>query len=499
MVGEVELYQNYEQYKKELDAELQKTAEGFVRIGYLLKVARDTDVLRESGYKSVAEFAQAEYGLDKTQVSRFISINDRFAEGGYSDHLLPDYQGFGYAKLTIMLQIPEEIAEELSPNLSKADVQAIKEEIDEERQISDIEVALEAAQAVEEAKEARQQDREPFIDVENAPVLDNTLYELFRQDPALYQRIWERWNGEGLNEQVVKALLAPSGEKVYSVRIRGMGRVMLVLDDQKETVTITNVRTMEKETLTWGQVTNELAVFIPDEGETAKEEWEWIYQEPFPEAEEKEKVAPVQQSQKKEPRKESKVQKAKTPEKPKKTSAEAPSEEAREPEEQLPGQMSVEDYPELMTDGGEKDGKSAGMDEGNDEPGMSDCSGDEDADGRSEDAEGAAGGEIPGTDEVVGASEGRGREGDLKAVEVPRDLVWTSTEPDLEEVREQIRDAWEDLAKMPKNHPEYLAAYQMEELYKKAIRLAAGIEQLMLWKRRKMEKEQATGEDKNEE
>lgn len=61
---------SYREYKAELDSELQKTAEGFVRIGYLLKVARDTNVLAESGYKTVAEFAQAEYSLDKTQVSR---------------------------------------------------------------------------------------------------------------------------------------------------------------------------------------------------------------------------------------------------------------------------------------------------------------------------------------------------------------------------------------------------------------------------------------------
>lgn len=137
------VYQNYESFKAELDGELQKTAEGFVRIGYLLKVARDTNVLAESGYKTVTEFASAEYGLDKTQVSRFISINDRFSEGGYSDRLVDKYQGFGYAKLTIMLQIPEAITEELSPSYTKTEIQAIKEEVDEEKKVSDIEVALE--------------------------------------------------------------------------------------------------------------------------------------------------------------------------------------------------------------------------------------------------------------------------------------------------------------------------------------------------------------------
>ena len=79
-MNEIMYQKSYEEYKAELDGELQRSAESFVRIGYLLKVARDTNILEESGYKSVAAFAEAEYNLNKTQVSRFISINDKFSE-----------------------------------------------------------------------------------------------------------------------------------------------------------------------------------------------------------------------------------------------------------------------------------------------------------------------------------------------------------------------------------------------------------------------------------
>ena len=44
IMNEVIEYRNYAEYKQELDTELKKTAEGFVRIGYLLKVARDTRI-----------------------------------------------------------------------------------------------------------------------------------------------------------------------------------------------------------------------------------------------------------------------------------------------------------------------------------------------------------------------------------------------------------------------------------------------------------------------
>ena len=104
-------YGSYQEYKEAVDTELQKSAEGFVRIGYLLKVARDTDILKESGYGSVNEFAEAEYSLDKSQVSRFIRINDEYSEGGYSDRLQTKYRNFGYAKLAIMLTLPAAVNE----------------------------------------------------------------------------------------------------------------------------------------------------------------------------------------------------------------------------------------------------------------------------------------------------------------------------------------------------------------------------------------------------
>ena len=86
---------DYQTFKETLGAELRASAEGFVRIGYLLKQARDTDILYESGYKNLTEFAQAEYGLTKDIVSRYIAINDKYSENGYSDQLKDEFRGFG--------------------------------------------------------------------------------------------------------------------------------------------------------------------------------------------------------------------------------------------------------------------------------------------------------------------------------------------------------------------------------------------------------------------
>lgn len=93
-------YTDYATYKHDLDTELQGAVEKFVRIGYLLKVAQDTGILAGSGYSNVNEFAMKEYGLDKTQVSRFIRINDRFSKDGYSIRQVFRFPGFSSCKLS---------------------------------------------------------------------------------------------------------------------------------------------------------------------------------------------------------------------------------------------------------------------------------------------------------------------------------------------------------------------------------------------------------------
>lgn len=296
-MNEIIYQKSYREYKEELDGVLQSTAEGFVKIGYLLKVARDTNVLAESGYKTVAEFAEAEYNLNKTQVSRFISINDKFSEGGYSDHLMPDYQGFGYAKLTIMLQLPDAVNEELTPEFSKTDIQEIKDEIDEENKISDIEVYIES-QDIRENTEVEERCRTLYAAIE----------QLGEDEPELYVRISD-CREEPL-EKMLPQLMAPNGDKLYSVRVRGTGRLMITISESSDVVKLINARSGEKECFTWNDMAaawiSAGVLGLATEKQTGEECWQQKYGRNFP-------VAPVQQEkneQKKEQRKEPKVKKA---------------------------------------------------------------------------------------------------------------------------------------------------------------------------------------------
>lgn len=318
-MNEVLYTKTFNEWQQELDTELVKSAESFVKIGYLLKVARDTDILANTGYANVVEFAKARYGLDKTQVSRFIHINDRFSEGGNSAELQDRYKGMGYAKLTIMLQLPNEINEEISADFSKSEIEDIKKEIDEENKISDIEVWMEGTQ--EEAEKYNE--------------LGQVMYQLLHDMPELFIKIAQ----SSIETEELMNVLAPSGEMIYSVRIPGTGRLMLSIKVNTGRITITNVRSMDK--TEWN--IEDLSDFVVDilsraDTEDPVKAWTSIYKEEYPK---KAEVAPVQQ-EKPAQRKEKKVQKAKI-EKPKPQPAEKDAEE-----EQIPGQDSVLNHPEYL-------------------------------------------------------------------------------------------------------------------------------------------------------
>lgn len=269
-----EIQNSYVDFKASMDAVVERVEEGFVQIGYYLKIARDTQVLQESGYKSVTDFAAAEYGLDKSAVSRFIAINDRFAEDGYSDRLKDQYRGMGRAKLSVMLMLPEWINEELGPEYSKTDIQALRAEVAEEEKTTDLEILMEEREAI-------------YDRLEND--LQRVLWKLGQDIPELYCKLWKAYmwadNVEQLAKEVME-VMAPAGEGMHSARIPGVGRLMLSLKGADRNLVLVNVRSGEKQEYGWGDM--EAAFDLLMGSDSAEESWETVYGGEIP------KVAPVQ-------------------------------------------------------------------------------------------------------------------------------------------------------------------------------------------------------------
>ena len=237
-MNEIQNISTFEELKQNLNTELNKAAISFIRIGYLLKVARDTDILKDSEYTSVNDFAKHEYGLDASQVSRFMSINDRFAIGGYSEQLKIGYQEYGWSKLSLMLTLPDEINEELSPEMSKSDIQAIKEEYDEENKITDLEVMM-------EEKPEGEPDEFIALVVKHLNDEHSEAAELMNESIQLAKKHEIEVEPEDIKENYM-----PDGDKIYNIRIEGQGRFMISM--KEDGITITNMRDPANKTpLTW--------------------------------------------------------------------------------------------------------------------------------------------------------------------------------------------------------------------------------------------------------
>lgn len=213
----------FQAFQEAMDHEIKEASEGFVRIGYLLKVARDTEILRESGYKTVTEFASARYGLAADIVSRYMAINDRFSEDGYSDRLAERYQAYGMTKLAEMLTLSDEVIAAIPTTATRQEIREVKAEITEEMKRTDLEVILE----------------EPKV--EFATLAQEVMYQYFDKMPERYPKVFTAVYQPDAEEALLEAL-APTGTGMAMVRVEGRGKLMLSVEEKE--ITITNVRVL---------------------------------------------------------------------------------------------------------------------------------------------------------------------------------------------------------------------------------------------------------------
>ena len=249
----------FQAFQEAMDHEIREASEGFVRIGYLLKVARDTEILCESGFKSVTEFASSRYGLTPDIVSRYMAINDRFSEGGYSDHLKEQYQPYGVTKLAEMLTLSDEIIEAIPAEATRQEIREIKTEIAEEMQKTDLEVMME----------------EPDIKLET--LAQQTLYQYFDKMPERYPKVFTAVYQPDAEEALLEAL-APTGSGMAMVRVEGKGKMMFSIDERE--ITITNVRTQLRTQYTPEELVREVRVLCPID-KTPEQAWFTLYGRPM--------------------------------------------------------------------------------------------------------------------------------------------------------------------------------------------------------------------------
>lgn len=283
-------YGGYKGFKAKMDYVIGRTANDFAEIGQMLKEARDTDILKDSGYSGMGEFALKEYGLRPDQTSRFIGVFEKF--GNPNGGIKEEYQGHGLTKLSEMLSLPDSVAEAIPADLSKEEIRQIKEEVKKEQAITPLEVAMEG-----------QQDDDP---------LTAMLKAYFHGKPAEFRGLFEKWGKtktEADEKSLILDVLASSGVAVLESRPAGLGKILLTFDGEEKEPKLTQIREDQTSVIKWLELQSTmdeilkgpLGTPVTEGWETPEEAWVGLYGEEMPNSpcepakpEAKVKIAPAQ-------------------------------------------------------------------------------------------------------------------------------------------------------------------------------------------------------------
>lgn len=108
-MGQLQFTQEgYIEIKGKIREKLNETVNNFIIIGYYMKQVRDNGLYRQDGYRNMAEFAMQEYNLSESTANRFMDINTMFSADGNSPEIKEEYRNYGYSKLQEMLTMKEE-------------------------------------------------------------------------------------------------------------------------------------------------------------------------------------------------------------------------------------------------------------------------------------------------------------------------------------------------------------------------------------------------------
>lgn len=289
--------------KNKLRRELLSVRQSFVRIGYMLRQVEDQKLYEQDGYKSVAEFAQKELSLHPTTTSRFMEINREYSVDGYSERLDEKYMDFGRSQLEEMLKLPEDDRQMITPQTPREDIRELKR-----FNVAGPEAGADDMQALVAG----------FLK-DNAEITDD-LY---------HSAAYEQNDTAKMTEIVI-----PSGNKTYK---KGLYFLSMTENDIK-------IKKFggSPETMTWEH-------FF----ELVRTEFE---QNP-PKEEEPQEEKPVETEKPEETQKTLHDIQPDIPEPdPVPEPEEEPEEHEEEPEQQLPGQDSVEDHPEWLPENKESVG-----------------------------------------------------------------------------------------------------------------------------------------------
>lgn len=249
----------WQQWKEDIRQKLSETAGNFVYIGYRLKQIRDSGMY--DGAQDIFGFAQNEYGLGKSTVSRFIAINEKYSEGGNSLELKEEYRNFSSSKLSEMLTLPDNECQLITEKTTVKEIRELKnfvrEEVPEELLNQD-EASMEqncekAHEDIPKPYENQEKTHEKTDDwpEKQYDAFEKCIIDLFKNERTELNRIMELLEQAAQFPESYKEameLLNPSGQRSHK-----KGIIFLFMYDWNTGVKYKDLRLLVPVCMSWEQ------------------------------------------------------------------------------------------------------------------------------------------------------------------------------------------------------------------------------------------------------
>lgn len=313
------------QWKEDIRRKLKETAGNFVYIGCRLRQIRDSGML--DGAADIFEFAQREYGLSKSTTSRFIAVNERFADPYNPLLIKEEFENIGSSKLSEMLTLPDSECALITEKTTVKEIRDLKAFNKEAETLENVEESTGAAVAT--SQQTTENEPGPERPVVDYTPLQKCIIEYFREKQVMLNKALGQ-----IREQKWKEAYETVNPGGYASCNKGL--CFMFLYDFNRGISYKLMTEPASVNMNWED-------FLMDVAEIYGEQsWEEFYGKPEkkePEMEETEKT--------KEPPKQQTIHSVEPsvpepdpiPEEPEK--AEMQGEAPEEPEQQLPGQMEV--------------------------------------------------------------------------------------------------------------------------------------------------------------
>lgn len=123
----------YEQLTGEIKRAMRRSARDAVQLGFMLRRVMD-DRIWEVEHSCFDDYLREELHMEYSLASRFMAINKRYSVSGKSMDISPEYTEYSQGVLIEMLNMPPELEEKVTPEMTVREVREIKRQAKQKKE-----------------------------------------------------------------------------------------------------------------------------------------------------------------------------------------------------------------------------------------------------------------------------------------------------------------------------------------------------------------------------